>query len=132
MSMPDGAIAALRQHEAERDRRDRSRAMAEAKSEQLVDDWLQDHDAASVEELIAQLMARDPQMLTMLRRLLAATAKGRNLSNELNRDAVIVPAVAMCSLIRNEVDRVHGDDLIERAADALDEPPCRCRGDCTC
>lgn len=132
-SMPDGNTAALRRYEAEQDAGAAVMEQAEAKRDELVENFLQSGDTASVEELIGELLYRDPQVLTLLRRMLVATQKTRSLGNDANREAVLVPAVALCSLIRAEGDRVHGGELVDKEADAITEDvPCRCRGDCTC
>ena len=133
MTMPDGNSAALRIYEAQQDKRQASYDLADAYRTKLVDTWLQDGDKASAEELIAELMARDPYILTLLRRMLNLTAKGVSLGKEANRDALVGISATLCTMIRQEADRVHGDDLVEKEADAIDEHvPCRCVGDCYC
>lgn len=131
--MPDSNTAALHAYEAEQARGQALMEAAEVSRAGLVEDWLHEADAASVSELIAELMAGNPKVLDLVRRMLAATTTARSLERDHNRAALMNAGSVLCHLIRAEADRIHGDELVEREADRIEhEKPCRCRVDCYC
>ena len=133
--MEDGNTAALRQKEAEDDRRGKFQDAAQADSARLVDDYIADESKQhkhALQEHLTELVAGNPQFLAAVQNLCDALPRSCSRKKP-NIDAAINEAICITDLVRHYIDKHEGDDLIQREADALEnDTPCRCRGDCYC
>lgn len=113
--MPDGNTAALARHEAEESRREQFVDQAQQRRAALVSEFIADDGAKHddrLKELLADLAGGDGEFLHALQR------------GDLAR---------MRKLFLDHVDFYDGDEIVQDAADALENHvPCRCRGECCC
>lgn len=131
--MPDGNTAALRAHEAEQDRRAKSRDAAGSDFRRLLADYIADCDQKHEErlqELLTEAVGDNKAFLHCLQRILVIAQ--RPITPE-SQERITTAALRMLKLFVDQVDTHEGDDILNREADALDaHVPCRCRGDCYC
>lgn len=133
MNMPDGNSAALRQKEAEDDRRGKFQDAAQADSARLVDDYIADEGKQhkhALQEHLTELVAGNPLFLAAVQSIVASIPRRAPVKN---MTPILDAAISIADLVRHYIDQHEGDDLIQREADALEnDTPCRCRGDCYC
>lgn len=132
-AMPDGNTAALRTHEAEQDRRAKSYDASAGDFPRLLADYIADCDQEHEErlqELLTEAVGDNKAFLHCLQRIHVIAQ--RPITPE-SQERITTAALRMLKLFSDQVDVHEGDDILNRAADALDaQTPCRCRGDCYC
>lgn len=132
MDMADGNTAALRQHEAEQDRRQGFQDQADAERKQLVADYIADDEGKNELDLLdslGDLAGGGSDILHQIQRI----KRAEGLRDQIDRDAIIEAALRIAKLFTDTIDHAVGDELVDQRAEQIENDiPCRCLGDCTC
>lgn len=116
-AIPDRHTAESRQHEHKQGKRQFSYDVADSNRAALIDAHIQTMNESDFSDVYAYFGAEEKDAI---QRLCAATAPERSLALLHNIEAVATAATRFAGLFRGHVDRLHGDDIINKAADEID------------